>query len=333
LILAWAGVFGPFWFWTFDYARRYLGQQPEGGAWLALYLACRLVILPNLYLWSVAGIGLVALWFVPRRPNVSLFLTSFLAFSILAVCPGFYFRTHYFIVLLPAIALLVGAGIWRASNFGSKIGWAALLLFLLALGGSLWSQRSYLFLKSPDDLSHEIYHLQPFVESIEVSKYLKTHSQPGDRLAVLGSEPQLYFYSGLRSATGYLYMYPLMEKHDFALAMQQNMIEEIERAQPKFLVIAVTLGSWMRRDDTYHLLEDWTERYVDEWYTRVGVAQIADGRRPSTYVWDEEAAHHVRQGPPEALLVYHRRDTSKLGDRADPGPKQQVEQGNYRATE
>jgi len=315
LVLASTGVFGRFWFWTFGYAQHYLQQQPEGGAWKALCHACRLVILPNLYLWSMAGIGLFALWFIRKRAG-ALFLTSLLAFSILAVCPGFYFRTHYFIVLFPAIALLVGSAIWAASNFGGRFGTAALLLFLLALAGSLWAQRSFLFLKSPDDLSHEIYHLQPFVESIEVGKYLKTHSELGDRLAVFGSEPQLYFYSGLRSATGYLYMYPMMENHDFSLAMQQNMIEEIETARPKFVAIAVTYGSWLARTDS-DPLRDWMGHYVDEHYTRVGVAEIADGGRPSIYVWDNEAANYSRRGP-DAMLVYRRREPSKVVDKGAP---------------
>jgi 4-amino-4-deoxy-L-arabinose transferase-like glycosyltransferase len=319
LVLAWAGVFGRFWFWTFGYAKAYLKQQPEGGAAKALYYACQLVIVPNLFLWSLAGIGLFALWFARKRAG-RFFLTGLLAFSILAVCPGFYFRTHYFIVMFPAVALLVGSAVWSAFNLGRSMGIAAFVLFLLALSGSLWSQRSFLFLKSPDDLCHEIYHLQPFVESIEVGKYLARRSGPGDRLAVLGSEPQLYFYSGLRSATGYLYMYPMMENHDFSLDMQQNMIEEIETARPRFVVIAFTLGSWLSRTDS-DPLRAWIERYVDERYTRVGVAELADGGRPSIYVWDDQAAHYVRRRRPgprrdaplwEALLVYRRRESSRL---------------------
>ena len=39
------------------------------------------------------------------------FLREFLLFSFLAVCPGFYFRRHYFILMLPAIALLAGVAV------------------------------------------------------------------------------------------------------------------------------------------------------------------------------------------------------------------------------
>jgi hypothetical protein len=41
-----------------------------------------------------------------------------------------------------------------------------------------------------------------------VASYLKEHTEPEDHLAILGSEPQIYFYSGRKSATGYIYTYP-----------------------------------------------------------------------------------------------------------------------------
>ena len=46
----------------------------------------------------------------PGRPGTPLFLFGFLLFSFLCVCPGFYFRQHYFIVFLPCVAILAGIG-------------------------------------------------------------------------------------------------------------------------------------------------------------------------------------------------------------------------------
>ena len=41
---------------------------------------------------------------------IAVFLLGFLFFSALALCPGFYFRLHYFILVLPAVSLLAGVG-------------------------------------------------------------------------------------------------------------------------------------------------------------------------------------------------------------------------------
>ena len=59
---------------------------------------------------------------------------------------------------------------------------------------------------------------------------IKSGSTKNTRVAVLGSEPEILFYSGRRSATGYIYMYPLMEKHSYASRMQEEMIRELEAA-------------------------------------------------------------------------------------------------------
>ena len=65
-------------------------------------------------IWTLAGIGLVG-GFVDSDEHVAIaaFLLGFLFFSALALCPGFYFRLHYFILVLPAVSLLAGVAISR----------------------------------------------------------------------------------------------------------------------------------------------------------------------------------------------------------------------------
>src|SRR5206468_3959543 len=66
-----------------------------------------------------------------------------------------------------------------------------------------------------------------------------------DTVAVIGSEPEIYFYSGRRSATGYIYTYGLMEAQKYASTMQDEMIREIETARPKFVVLVNVSTSWL----------------------------------------------------------------------------------------
>jgi hypothetical protein len=37
-----------------------------------------------------------------------------------------------------------------------------------------------------------------------LSHYIKANSKKGDKIVVLGSEPQIYFYCGRHSATGHI---------------------------------------------------------------------------------------------------------------------------------
>ena len=105
-----------------------------------------------------------------------------------------------------------------------------------------------LFPKStPDRFSRAVYGANPFPESVKIAEYLKNNTRPGDRVAVLGSEPQICFYAHRRSATEHIYMYGLMESQPLALHMQEEMIAQVEKSEPPFLVLVMVSTSWLRR--------------------------------------------------------------------------------------
>lgn len=82
-------------------------------------------------------------------------------------------------------------------------------------------------------IARAIYGRNPFQESVEVARYIRERTRPDERVAVTGSERQIYFYSGRRSATGYIYTYPLMELQPYATATQRQMIHEVEAVDPR----------------------------------------------------------------------------------------------------
>ena len=134
-----------------------------------------------------------------------------------------------------------------------------------------------------------IYGANPFPESVEVAGYLKDHASKGARIAVLGSEPEIYFYSGLRSATGYIYTYGLMEPQPYALQMQKEMIAEIEAAQPEYIVFVGVPQSFGKLPSSEEYIFRWIDSYLRTQYDIVGVADIL----PQTnYVWGDEARNY-----------------------------------------
>ena len=180
----------------------------------------------------------------------------------------------------------------------------AAVALLIALAGTAWQQGTILFTLSPSEVCKAIYTGNPFVESVEIGRYVAEHTNPGDRIAVLGSEPQLYFYSGRRSATGYIYTYPLMEENPFALKMQMEMIAEIEAARPTYLVGVLTPSSWLRRQKSNDLILRWMDAYCNRNFDLVGVIQM--GPKGTSYHWDEQAKM-PRRGLVNCTFVYRRR--------------------------
>ena len=278
LILWYAGVFDKFWFWTINYAWQYgslvsLSQAPQ-----MFFSSANEVVLTGWPVWILAGIGaLTGLWDQRRRASI-LFLIGFLFFSALAVCPGFYFRTHYFILVLPAVSLLAGAAISKLTEILEGrlilIRFVPLLLFVVALSVPILLDKKIFFEVSPNQACGLIYPDNPFLESVRIGTYVREHTEPGDTIAVLGSEPEIYFYSHRHSATGYIYTYGLMEPQKYAQQMQQEMIREIEAARPKYLISVAMVYSWLRRPDSAGAIFNWANEYMAQNYTAAGFVNI-----------------------------------------------------------
>lgn len=292
------GNFDKFWFWTFTYARQYASiiSFSQGLSNLGPKLFDLIKSAP--LLWVLAVISLPILFRFREKKSESLFLGLLLFFSIVSTTPGFYFRPHYFVLILPAVSLLIGVSVVSMKRFFSTAN-ASLLkkslataVFVIALAHAVYQERSYLFEMNTYAASRQTYGADPFPESVEVARYIKDHTSKKDRIAVLGSEPQIYFYSDRLSATGFIYTYPLMEKQKFAGKMQEEMIGEIESSCPYYLVFVNIPSSWftIAAKPTSRIFE-WFEEYQNKYYERVGIVDMISPSQVR-YNWDENARRY-----------------------------------------
>ncbi len=290
LLLWHAGVFRQFWFWTIDYARQYGGIVPLDRAPEIFLQSTKEVTGVSWPLWILAGVGAVAgLWHQRTRANAT-FLLGFLFFSALALCPGFYFRYHYFILVLPAVSLLVGAATSKLSDLLAGrtivVRYIPLLLLCATLSVPILLERTLLFTLSPVDACRTIYPESPFAESVRIAEYVRAHTNLDDTIGVLGSEPQIYFYSRRHSATGYIYTYSLMEPQKYAQRMQEEMIHEIERARPMYLISVVMYDSWLQRPGSDRLIFNWANQYTAQDYGIAGFVNLVAPGHTDYYFGD-----------------------------------------------
>jgi hypothetical protein len=293
LTLFWTGAFKQFVFWTFAYARQYAAGLPPAEGWLALNYALPRVVGPNLPLWLLSLAGLVLAMVTKLGTGRRGFLLGFLFASTLAVCPGLYFRPHYFILLLPALAVLAGAALSLTrqllapcpSMLCRSLPFA---VFALLVACGVFQQRVIWFSMSPLNVCRELYGHEPFPESVTIAEYLREHTTPNDRIAVLGSEPQIYFYARRHSATGYLYTFPLMEPQPFAAEMQAAMIREIEQARPKYVVYVQNPTLWLIQTNSPTRIFDWAAEFLGKHYSLEGVADPVERDR-TEYRWGPAA--------------------------------------------
>jgi 4-amino-4-deoxy-L-arabinose transferase-like glycosyltransferase len=308
--LALAGTFNRFWFWAIVYARRYAGEVPLSDAIALFRLGAGDVVGSMPLLWLLAGGGLVALFWAPQAREARTFMGLFVISSALAVVPGFFFRPHYFLLVLPAAASLAGLAVGslariRTAGIRESV-WsgAAVALATLCVAGSLFQSRGYLLEATPTEVSRATFGLNAFPESIPIADYIRRHSVDGDTVAVLGSEPQICFYARRRSATGYVYMYEMMRPHEYAGRMQEELIREVTQADPKFVVFVRIEDSWSREESSKNLIFEWFDGFAEARYERVGLVTIEPDR--TEYHWAPDVPW-----PPDAhywLLLLQRKD-------------------------
>jgi hypothetical protein len=177
------------------------------------------------------------------------------------------------------VSLLVGLAVCSAADLAehskrSVLRYVVVAVFVMAFASSLFEEGWFFSRADPISASRHVYPNDPFPESVVVGSYIQQHSSPSASIAVLGSEPQLMFYSRRRSATGYLYGYPLTEEQKYAVTMQREAISEIEAANPEYLVF---VRDWEIRPRSDTAIFDWAERYVARNYELVGVMRLRDG--------------------------------------------------------
>ena len=287
------GTFEKFWFWTFKYAKAYIALEPISVGASFFYYHTLDILRSAPLLWLLVLLGLPVLWLDKYARRRLIFVGMFFIFSFMAICPGFYFRPHYYILLLPASALLAGISIAGIINnlltnrsLILKYGFP-LLLVGICVFGSIYQHRHFLFKMTPIQLSRTVYGLNPFPETLQIAQFIRANTAEKDRIAVLGSEPQIYFYSDRRSASGYVYMYALMENHDYALDMQKEMIKDIESTRPKFLILVNVDASWRETKIFHTLLLSWIQDYQAKHYRMVGLVEIY--RENTRYHWAQNA--------------------------------------------
>ena len=309
LLLYRAGVFHTFWFWTVSYAGEYSKIGLRRAIHAFLENSAR-VVMPAVLVWIVAVVGITALWWDRDVSRHRFFALALFLLSFLSICPGAYFRPHYFVLVLPVVAMLTGIAVSSttkrlAENPGRRFAVVPILLFMLALGYSIATQRRDYFSLAPESVFQATYPDDPFLAAKAVADYVRQHSSPSARIAVIGSEPEIYFYAHRRSATGYIYMYSLIGHQKYLASMQEQMLRELHENQPEYLVYVDVWNSWGDRSharEATAFLQSLND-FMNSQYERVGVADLD----PATqYIWGDAARTYVPKSP-SSIYVLKRR--------------------------
>ena len=305
-----SGVFPQFWFWTISYGSQYASGIPLVKASDVTSATLRAIVGPNIVFWLLPWVGAVMLWWDERLDeNRRFLLTALSLFSLASISVGFYFRQHYFILLLPVLALLISVAVSKSILLlrGDKsvelfLALGIVVVAVVATGGALIVNGSVWFGLTPKKAVEQIYVSSIFSDTRTIADHIRENTKPDARIAVIGSEPQIYFYSGRRSATGHIYTYALMEKHPYALTMQEEMIRQIEEAKPDYVVFVQNHFSWLTTPDSEKKILNWWPTY---WSDNLELVQTITTRQGEDELSEKTPEAAGRSG--NYLLVLKRK--------------------------
>jgi len=289
-MLSAAGAFDKFWFWVVSYGSGYVNCLPSktGFAELAKKIS-KIALSPAMPIYFIALAGVFPLFTRSVKKYAAVFIFGLLAASFLSTAQGFYFRGHYFLFILPALSILAGVAV------SSLKGFLPCLLAVSALVYFAYGNADVFFRKTPVQVTRVMYGNNPFPESVAIAEHIRSTAGKNYSIAVLGSEPQIYFYLDRQASTKYAYMYPLLEPQPFFLAMQVEVVRDITAAAPDYIVFVNAISSWTEYGsfaETGKHMFGWIDSYLSKKYYVIGVIDIINGE-PTVYRWGDPLAGYV----------------------------------------
>jgi 4-amino-4-deoxy-L-arabinose transferase-like glycosyltransferase len=198
---------------------------------------------------------------------------------------------HYFVPLLPGIALLSAAFVEvliqtvRANGAPRWQRYTPVAAAVILAAG--WQAREnvrFYFLDSPEEQVRREFGAQgelSFAQADAVAGYVRSVTSPHDEILVLGMEPEVYYLSDRKPASRYLYALTLA----FAETSLQTVREDFAARTPKLVVSprgdgTLTPGELAARGYVRTYVAGWLEVYepasaVDARESEVAAAEIA----------------------------------------------------------
>jgi hypothetical protein len=261
---------------------------------LQLFLASSRAILKNyapLWLLCAAGLALTAFLKVTLYKKVFIYL--FFIISFLTILPGLHFYGHYWLQLVPAAAILAGTALSTLKQLLTKpLGGpgstaAVCCAFVALIGPILYSERAYYFHPDPTAILRRVYGSNPFPEAKVVGDFIAERSREGDKIALIGAEPEMYFYARRRAASRHADFSYLISNDPIHARLQEEFMWDVDHRRPRFFVVFGHPISLFGPPQSKIGILAWAKEVVKLHYRLIGYADMVKGHR-TEYYWDDE---------------------------------------------
>ncbi len=296
------GAFNEMMYWAYRIPKNYVSKisWAEGKGYLAYHF--KAITGHFAVLWLCGALGLVVLAHRSITGAHKILVWTFAVFSIATIFPGFYFYGHYWIQVLPLLSLLIGAfyfvitillSKWIKEKTGRSA--ATCTLFILVLLAHVWQKQDYYFKPDYTRILRQVYGMNPFPEAMAIGEFIARQSNPQDQMIVIGSEPELYFYTQCRCPSQHAYFSALVDNVPEHRQWQQEFIRDVEKAQPRFIVFFDHVISLLVQANTDQTIFQWGSKYLNKHYHLIGVVDTL-GPLDIRYLWGQDFVNYQVAG-------------------------------------
>lgn len=313
LLILIKGSFNEMIFWAYEVPKNYVGKiKFEDGVKYFKYT--RDAIVENYkFFWIHALLGLVVCLLKTISWRDKLVFLSLAGFSFLTIVPGFYFYGHYWIQLIPGLAIMAGLAFYGILGFMNDklnlkqpaLKYVYLGIFIIFVIKNLNGMKTYYFHPNYERILRTVYGNNPFPETLEIANYINTHSKPEDQTAVLGSEPEFYIYTNKNYLSRHAYFAAIVADFKQHPQWQREYAADIEKAKPRYLVFYNHGISLFVQPNTDKFIFEWANKYISEHYNMIGLVDMIDGQQ-STYLWNEALSGYQPKGQ-NMIYIYERK--------------------------
>ncbi len=295
LLMASKGVFSDMIFWTYEHPKSYINSMPfEEGVKYFKYTRDAIIQNHKLFWFhSVAAIGLCLL--KPANIKLKIFGITLFGLSFMTIVPGYYFYGHYWIQTVPGLSIVAGLTVYSVLGIlrtyfklvQPRYGYIYLGIFAVLTFNHASNMKGYYFHPNYERILRATYGNNPFPESMEIANYINANSKPEDNIVLLGSEPQIYFYTKKRCPSRHAYFTALVNNIPAHHQWQREFAKDVEKAKPKFVIFFNHPLSLLVQPNTDKYVFEWANKFISENYHIVGLVDMIEGQQ-SVYVYNEK---------------------------------------------
>jgi len=302
LIILSQGAWDEFVYWVYTYPQSYVGGidwDPQGKS---LFNMAYGNISANSIAFIYLALGGIVFTLLSKQSwHRKIMLLLFCLLSFLSISPGLRFYGHYWLYLMPAVAIAIGSFVYSFNLIiekyakGKYLKYVSVAIFIVGIMHHWVQQENDTRIKdyytNPDETNilRAVYGQNPFPESKIIGDLIKENSAPEDKIAVFGSEPQMFIYSGRRGVSKHNYISYLVGKSAESAEFQKEYIADVEKEMPKFMVYYRHPVSWLTQPESDKSIFGWFDKFANENYNLVGLTQVL-GPNQLFHKWGKQEA-------------------------------------------